>query len=51
MDLSAVVGSRGHSLVAVHGLLIVEASPVAEHRLCSSQESEVVKCGFSSSGP
>ena len=30
---SLVVGTRGYSLVAEHGLLIVMASLVAEHRL------------------
>ena len=30
---SLVAASRGCSLVAVHGLLIVVASPAAEHRL------------------
>ena len=32
-DFALVVASRGYSLVAVHGLLIVVASLVAEHRL------------------
>ena len=32
-DFPLVVASRGYSLVAVHGLLIVVASLVAEHRL------------------
>ena len=31
-DFALVVASRGYSLVAVHGLLIVVASLVAEHR-------------------
>ena len=30
---SLVSGSRGYSLVSVHGLLIVVASPIAEHGL------------------
>ena len=33
LRLSLVVASRGYSLVAVHGLLIVVAFLVAEHRL------------------
>ena len=32
-ELSLVVASRGFSLVAVHGLLIMVASLVSEHRL------------------
>jgi len=31
--LSLVVASWGYSLVALHGLLIVEASPVVKHGL------------------
>ena len=33
MGFSLVVASRSYSLVAVHGLLIAMASPLAEHRL------------------
>ena len=33
MVFSLVVTSGGYSLLGVHGLLIVVASPVAEHRL------------------
>ena len=33
LRLSLVAASRGYSLVAVHGLLIVVAFLVAEHRL------------------
>ena len=32
-ELSLVAASGGHSSVAVRGLLIAVASPVAEHRL------------------
>ena len=32
-NFSLVVASRGYSLVALQGLLLVVASPVAEHRL------------------
>ena len=31
--LSLVVGSESSSLVAVHGLLMVVASPIAKHQL------------------
>ena len=34
-SLSLVVGSRGYSLAEVYGLLMVAASPAAEHRLYS----------------
>ena len=33
MDFSLVAGSRGASLVAVHGFLTVVASLLAEHRI------------------
>ena len=42
MGFSLVVASRSYSLVAVHGLLIAMASPLAEHRL---QERELSSCG------
>ena len=32
-NFSLAVASRGYSLVAVQGLLVVEASPIAEYRL------------------
>ena len=32
LELSLVLWSGGYSLVAVHGLLIAMASPVAEHK-------------------
>ena len=35
VGFSLVVASGGYSLLGVHGLLIVVASPVAEHRLDS----------------
>ena len=40
--LSLVVESRGYSLAALHRLLIVVPSPVAEHRLCAQDSSVVV---------
>ena len=43
--LSLVAASRGHSPVVVHGIFIVAASLVAEHRLSASV---VVACGLSS---
>ena len=52
--LSLVVASRGYSLVVVHGLLIAEASFVAEHRLqvhgLNSCGSQAVKQGLSNCG-
>ena len=40
--LSLFVLSRGYSLVVVHGLLIVVASPVAEHRLLGAWTSVIM---------
>ena len=42
MGFSLVVASRSYSLVAVHGLLVAMASPLAEHRL---REPELSNCG------
>ena len=42
--------SRGHSLLAVHGLLTVVASLVAEHGFWGSQASVAALCGLSSGG-
>ena len=47
-SLVVVVASRGYSLVALCGLLIVVASLVAEHRLQFTQASVVVVHGLSS---
>ena len=33
LGLSLAAASRGYSLVSVHGLLIVVASPIVKHRL------------------
>ena len=48
--LTLVAGSRNYSVVAVHGLLTVLASLVAERRLQDSQTSIVVVHGLSCSG-
>ena len=45
--LSLVVLSGGYSLIAVHGLLIAVASPVAEHRPQDTQASVAVARGLS----
>ena len=45
--LSLVVLSGGYSLIAVHGLLIAAASPVAEHRPQDTQASVAVVHGLS----
>ena len=42
---SLAVGSRGHSLVAVHGLLTVAASLVSEHGLSGTRTSGAVAVG------
>ena len=39
------MGSRGHSLVAVHGLLTVAASLVSEHGLLGTRTSGAVAVG------
>ena len=44
---SLVVGSRGHSLVAVRGLLTVAASLVSEHGLSGARTSGTVAGGLS----
>ena len=43
---SLVVVSKGYSVVVVHGLLIVLASLVADHRLLDPQASVDVACGL-----
>ena len=48
VGFSVIVVSRGYSLAAVHRLLIVVASLVAEHRLESVWVSLVVALGLSS---
>ena len=48
--LSLVVMSGGCSLVALHGLLIVVASLVAEHRLWGTGASGVAAYRFNSCG-
>ena len=48
--ISLVVESGGYSLVAVRGLLTVEASLVVEHRLWGTGTSVVVARGLSSCG-
>ena len=50
LGFSLAAASGVYSLVAVHGLLIVVASLVAEHRLQSAQASVLVVCGLSSCG-
>ena len=45
--LSPVMASRGYSVAAVHGLLIVVASLVVEHGLQGTQASVVVAHGLS----
>ena len=44
---SLVAASRGSSLVAVRGLLIVVASLVEEYGLCGMWASVVAACGLS----
>ena len=48
--MSLVLASRGYSLVVVHGLLIVVASLVAEHRLQAVWASVVVGARLWSTG-
>ena len=50
LRLSLVAVRRGHSLVVVHGLLIVVAPCVAEHGLQGLGASGVAACGLSSCG-
>ena len=48
--IAALAVSRGYCLLAVHGLLMVVASLVAEHGFWGSQASVVAMCGLSSGG-
>ena len=50
VGFSLVAVSRGYSLVGVHGLLIVVASLVVEHRLQGTRASVVAARGLSSCG-
>ena len=47
-DFFLVVARGGYSIDAVHGLLLVVASLVVEHRLQGTQASVVIACGVSS---
>ena len=49
--LSLVSANRGYSPVAVHGLLLVAASPAAERRLWDARAAAVAACELRSWGP